>query len=57
MPVKTILSIVLTQVTVKTVYEIIILPVTSAISHRLKKAEGIDTFDYDVSYNPFKLTA
>lgn len=57
MPIKTILSIVLTQVTVKTVYEIIILPVTSAISHRLKKAEGIDTFDYDVSYNPFKLTA
>lgn len=56
MPFKTIFSIVLTQVTVKTVYEIIILPVTSAISHRLKKAEGIDTFDYNVSYNPFKLT-
>ena len=56
MPFKTILSIVLTQVTVKTVYEIIILPVTSAISHKLKKAEGIDTFDFNVSYNPFKLT-
>jgi len=55
MPMATILSIVLTQVTVKTVYEIVILPVTSAISHKLKKAEGIDTFDYDIKYNPFKL--
>lgn len=55
MPIATILSIVLTQVTVKTVYEIIILPVTSIISRRLKSKEGIDTFDYDIKYNPFKI--
>ena len=55
MPIATILSIVLTQVTVKTVYEIVILPVTSIISRRLKSKEGIDTFDYDIKYNPFKL--
>lgn len=55
MPAKAILSIILTQVTVKTLYEIVILPVTTAIARRLKKAEGIDTYDYDISYNPFVL--
>ncbi|MBQ9398218.1 MAG: queuosine precursor transporter [Bacteroidales bacterium] len=55
MPAKAILSIILTQVTVKTLYEIVILPVTTAIARRLKEAEGIDTYDYDISYNPFVL--
>lgn len=55
MPVRTILSIIVTQVTVKTLYEIVILPVTALISKKLKHKEGIDTFDYDVKYNPFKL--
>lgn len=53
MPLKAILSIILTQVTVKTLYEVLILPVTSLIAKRLKKAEGIDTYDYNISYNPF----
>ena len=55
MPVRTILSIIVTQVTVKTLYEIVILPVTALISCKLKAKEGIDTFDYDIKYNPFKL--
>ncbi|MBO7049527.1 MAG: queuosine precursor transporter [Bacteroidaceae bacterium] len=55
MPVRTILSIIVTQVTVKTLYEIVILPVTALISRKLKAKECIDTFDYDVKYNPFKL--
>ncbi|MBR1538931.1 MAG: queuosine precursor transporter [Bacteroidales bacterium] len=53
MPLEAILSIILTQVTVKTLYEVLILPVTSLIAKRLKKAEGIDTYDYNISYNPF----
>lgn len=53
MPVGAIASIILTQVTVKTLYEVLILPVTSALARRLKKAEGLDTYDYNVSYNPF----
>ena len=53
MPVGAIASIILTQVTVKTLYEVLILPVTSALVRRLKKAEGLDTYDYNVSYNPF----
>jgi len=55
LPMKVIFSIILTQVTVKTLYEIVILPVTSMIARNLKAKEGIDTYDYNVSYNPFKL--
>ena len=55
MPVKTILSIIVTQVTVKTLYEVVILPVTALVSRKLKEEEGIDTFDYDIKYNPFKI--
>lgn len=53
MPAKAILSIILTQVTVKTLYEIVILPLTSLLARRLKRSEGIDTYDYNISYNPF----
>ena len=56
LPFKAIVSIILTQVTVKTLYEVVILPVTTLIARRLKKAEGIDTYDYDISYNPFRLS-
>lgn len=45
----------LTQVIVKTGYEVVILPVTTMVVNRLKKREGIDTYDTDVSYNPFKI--
>ena len=53
MPVGAILSIILTQVTVKTLYEVLILPLTTVIARRLKRWEGLDTYDYNVSYNPF----
>lgn len=53
MPAKAILSIILTQVTVKTLYEIVILPLTTLLARRLKRSEGIDTYDYNISYNPF----
>ena len=53
MPLGAIFSIILTQVTVKTLYEVLILPVTGIIARHLKKVEGLDTYDYDISYNPF----
>lgn len=53
MPLGAIFSIILTQVTVKTLYEVLILPLTGVIARRLKQAEGLDTYDYDISYNPF----
>ena len=55
LPARAIAGIILTQVTVKTLYEIVILPVTSLLSRKLKEKEGIDTYDYNVSYNPFRL--
>lgn len=45
----------LTQVLVKTGYEVVILPVTTMIVKHLKKIEGIDTYDTDEKYNPFKI--
>ena len=50
-----ILMLILTQTTLKTVYEIIVLPVTNMIVRWVKKHEGEDVYDEDVSYNPFKV--
>ena len=52
----TIVMLALTQVSVKILYEIVILPLTSWAVKRLKKLEGIDTYDENISYNPFKLS-
>lgn len=49
------LLLILTQTTLKTVYEIIVLPVTNVIVRWVKKHEGEDVYDEDVSYNPFKV--
>lgn len=55
MPFRGVVTIMLTQVIVKTLYEIIILPVTSRVVKKVKEIEGIDTYDVNISYNPFKL--
>lgn len=47
-----VLMIMITQVIVKTVYEIIILPVTALVVKQLKKKEGLDTFDTKSEYLP-----
>jgi hypothetical protein len=54
-PVKVILGMIVTQALIKTVYEIAVLPLTIWTVNKVKKIEGIDTFDYSVSYNPFRL--
>lgn len=53
-PVKVLFGMVLTQALIKTAYEILVLPLTIWIVGKVKKMEGIDTFDYSVSYNPFR---
>ena len=55
LPAKVILTMMLTQVTAKVLYEIIILPVTTIVVRKLKQREGIDTYDRNISYNPFNL--
>ena len=55
-PVKVLLTMVATQAIVKTVYEMLVLPLTIFVVKKVKKLEGEDTFDYSVSYNPFRLS-
>lgn len=51
-----IFKMVLMQVLVKTLYELVVLPFTSWFVKRIKRSEGIDTYDVNISYNPFKLS-
>lgn len=54
-PLQALLAMIVTQAIIKTTFEIVVLPLTVFIVKKVKKAEGIDTFDYSVSYNPFSL--
>jgi uncharacterized integral membrane protein (TIGR00697 family) len=54
-PFKVLLIMIVTQAIIKTVYEIVVLPFTVLVVNKVKKLEGIDTFDHSVSYNPFRL--
>ena len=56
MPLDVIVGMVFTQVVVKTLYEIVILPFTSWFVRYLKAKEGVDTYDNGISYNPFKIS-
>ena len=56
MPLPAVLKIALMQVIAKVLYEIVVLPLTSSLVRRLKKTEGIDTFDRGIDYNPFKIS-
>ncbi|MBP5172353.1 MAG: queuosine precursor transporter [Bacteroidales bacterium] len=55
LPVKVIMTMTLVQVSAKILYELIILPVTTIVVRKLKAFENLDTFDINISYNPFKL--
>ena len=50
------LKMMLLQIFLKTAYEVIILPVTNIVVKAVKRYEGADAFDTDISYNPFKIT-
>ena len=43
------------QVFAKVLYEIVVLPFTSWFVRHTKRAEGLDTYDDNISYNPFKI--
>lgn len=55
-PVHELAMMMLAQVSFKVCYEIVILPVTSLVVRKVKAAEGVDTFDNGISYNPFKIS-
>ena len=45
----------ISQVILKTLYEILVLPVTIRVVRATKKHEQTDTFDNDIDYNIFKI--
>ena len=55
MPASELLKMMVVQVTAKTVYEIIVLPLTTQIVKRLKRSEGVSVYDDNISYNVFKI--
>ena len=49
-------KIMATQVVLKTLYEVLALPITLRIVKRIKAAENTDVFDDGISYNAFRIT-
>ncbi len=54
LPVNVLLIMILTQACIKTIYEIIVLPLTIVVVRWVKKIEGVDSYDHHVLYNPFR---
>jgi queuosine precursor transporter len=48
-------EVMLAQFALKTLVEVVFTPVTYAVVGYLKRAEGIDPFDRDTDFNPFKI--
>ena len=53
-PMGVLVTMIFTQAMLKTVYEILILPITIWVVGFVKRAEGVDTFDTNLSYNLFR---
>ena len=54
-PSEALLLMILSQIALKTVYEIIALPFTSTIVKKIKKWDASDIYDDNISYNIFKI--
>lgn len=55
LPVRELLFVALHIWVLGITYEVCALPITERIARYLKRAEGLDTYDYNISYNPFSL--
>ena len=49
------MSLMLTQVVAKTLYEVLVLPLTIRVVKFVKKYEEVDVYDENISYNPLKI--
>ena len=54
-PSQALVTMIFTQALIKTIYEIVVLPLTVLVVKKVKKLEEEDVFDVSVSYNPFRL--
>jgi uncharacterized integral membrane protein (TIGR00697 family) len=54
-PAIELIKLMLVQVVLKTLYEIIVLPITIKVVKYIKNVEGEDVYDEDISYNILKI--
>lgn len=54
-PVRELLIMIVTQAMLKSLYEVIILPVTIQVVKYIKKVDGSDVYDEHISYNVLKI--
>lgn len=54
-PLMVLVQMIILQIILKTLYEIIVLPVTIQVVKIVRKYEGEDVYDKGISYNPFKI--
>jgi uncharacterized integral membrane protein (TIGR00697 family) len=57
MPNDLVVTLMVSQFVAKTAVEIAFLPVTTRVVAYLKRADGVDHYDRDTDFNPFKLEA
>jgi hypothetical protein len=55
MPASELGKMMLLQVSAKTLYEIIVLPLTTQVVKYIKRHEGVSVYDENISYNVFKV--
>jgi uncharacterized integral membrane protein (TIGR00697 family) len=55
-PASSLASIIVTQWLGKSLYETAATPLTYVVVNFLKRAEGIDVYDYDTCFNPLAIT-
>lgn len=55
MPISELINLMLVQVLLKTVYEVIVLPVTIRVVKYIKRVDNTDVYDENVSYNILKI--
>lgn len=54
-PTKELLVMIAIQIVLKTLYEVLVLPITIRVVKVIKKLEGSDVYDNDISYNILKI--
>jgi len=54
---RLVITVALTQWGIKTLWEVVLTPVTYAIVGFLKRREGVDVFDTDTDFSPFRVGA
>lgn len=53
LPTELLLAVLVSNYVFKVAYEVLATPITYAVVTALKKAEGVDTYDYGTKFNPF----